>query len=293
MSVTVKVGNRESLTEQEIALLPPKSVHRTRDLVVGGAIALILFLGVIVVFGLWGMTESSPYHWHTEPVQTFQPPPTLEPKKPEKPSTWRPKVNRGGMPVLSAIAPDTLSPLAIEVSSVPSNTTLFGIGTIGVGGFGGGDRGNGSAMPFGPDAHIGDGRGLVLLMDDSRSMRKHSQRISEFIEEYYPHARQRFVKGCEISENSRPVIEIRKLAATPDVKSICYICDLQDPRDLQGLNQLQHILTGWKDDVRLDIVTYDQEAGFDLLMVVISSGGRIYTEKQLREALESPDGKVP
>lgn len=120
---------------------------------------------------------------------------------------------------------------------------------------------------------LGDGSDILLYVDNSRSMRKHSEKLSTLVINLFPRARIIEVKGCAIVENAGFV---RELESDWSRRSkVFFVCDLQDEITYPGLKKLRQILLEDGPTKELHIISFQNRPIMDLKSIVDETWGSI------------------
>ena len=149
----------------------------------------------------------------------------------------------------------------------------FGLFDDGVGmGTGGSGLGIGDVGYAFDRAGVTNGREILLFIDTSGSMKKHSLKVAQMVKKRFPQALVRHVRGCSIllGKGIVPMLEIDKSNRT----KIFYVCDLHDQVSPAGLEKLE-LLLEVPVSRQLHIISYSLSGSAGLKRVVRNSGGYI------------------
>ena len=163
--------------------------------------------------------------------------------------------------------------LASSGEDFSSGAEEFGIGqSMGKGGFGIG-VGPGEIGSIFQGKGLGDGSELLLYVDVSRSMRKHSGRVANLVSDYFPRAKIVEVNGCAIRDGEGFVRALESDWSRR--RKVFFVCDLLDEVTTTGLEKLRRLLVDNKPSRELHIITYQNLPHLSLKFVVDESWGSV------------------
>lgn len=120
---------------------------------------------------------------------------------------------------------------------------------------------------------LGDGSEMLLYLDVSGSMSRHSRKVAALVKSLFPRAKIIRVKGCAIVEEDGFV---RALESNWSLRGkVFFVCDLQDPITYEGLGKLRKLLVESKPTKELHIISFQNRPVMDLRSIVAESWGSI------------------
>lgn len=120
---------------------------------------------------------------------------------------------------------------------------------------------------------LGDGSEMLLYVDKSRSMSRHSRQVSELVHSLFPRAKIVEVMGCAIVEDEGFV---RALESNWSMRSkVFFVCDLRDEVTYGGLQKLRRILLQTKPSKELHIISFQHRPMMDLKSIVDETWGSV------------------
>lgn len=120
---------------------------------------------------------------------------------------------------------------------------------------------------------LGDGSEMILYLDSSRSMIKHSRQVENLVNNLFPNAKIYRVKGCAIEEDSGFV---RALESNWSLRGkVFFVCDLQDPVTYEGLQKLRSVLLDHETTRELHIISFQNQPVRELKSIIDESWGSI------------------
>jgi hypothetical protein len=154
-----------------------------------------------------------------------------------------------------------------------SGAEEFGIGqSFGKGGFGVG-VGPGEIGTIFQGKGLGDGSELLLYVDVSGSMRKHSEKIVDLVKSHFPRAKIVRVQGCAIREGEGFVQALESDWSRR--RKIFFVCDLLDEVTTSGLGKLRSLLVETNPNRELHIISYQNMPHLSLKFVIDESWGSV------------------
>ncbi len=120
---------------------------------------------------------------------------------------------------------------------------------------------------------LGDGSEIVLYVDVSRSMRKHSEKLTTLMSNLFPRAKIKKIQGCAIVEDSGFVRELESDWSRRT--KIFFVCDLQDEITYAGLKKLRALLLQDGPTKELHIISFQNRPIMDLKSIVDETWGSI------------------
>lgn len=120
---------------------------------------------------------------------------------------------------------------------------------------------------------MGDGSEVLLYVDSSRSMRKHSNKLATLVTNLFPRAKIVEVPGCAIVEGEG---FIRELESNWSLRTkVFFVCDLRDEITYSGLRRLRHLLLNDGPTKELHIISFENRPIIDLKSIVDETWGSI------------------
>ena len=120
---------------------------------------------------------------------------------------------------------------------------------------------------------IGDGSEVLLYVDNSRSMRKHSEKLSTLVTNLFPRAKIIEVPGCAIVDDQGFVRELESNWSRRT--KVFFVCDLRDEITYSGLKKLRHLLLNDGPSKELHIISFQNRPVMDLKSIVDETWGSI------------------
>ncbi|MDF1816127.1 MAG: hypothetical protein P1V20_28255 [Verrucomicrobiales bacterium] len=120
---------------------------------------------------------------------------------------------------------------------------------------------------------LGDGSDILLYIDSSRSMRKHSDKLATLVGNLFPRAKIIEVQGCAIVESAGFVRELESNWSRR--RKVFFVCDLQDEITHSGLQKLRHILLNEGPSQELHIISFQNLPMLDLKSIVDETWGSV------------------
>gem|GEM_PF-4306660 len=236
-------------------------------------VALVVNIAIVVVLALINQTRSKPVRLIQ--ITAISPPEKEVPDQPKSRSSQQSADSPPRAASIDIVNIQQFSQFALPAMELDSLSDDFSIGMF--------DRGRGQgvkSVSLGMGtigdafdrAGISDGREILLFIDTSGSMKKHSEKTAQLVQKGFPKAMVVRVKGCSI-ERHRGFVSLLEKDKTRRPK-IFFVCDLQDKVSPEGLKKLRLHL---HDPVtrQLHIISYGEKGDFGLLSVVELSGGFI------------------
>lgn len=129
---------------------------------------------------------------------------------------------------------------------------------------------------------LGDGSEMLLYLDVSGSMSRHSRKVAALVKGLFPRAKIIQVKGCAIVEEDGFV---QALESNWSLRGkVFFVCDLQDPITYEGLRKLRRLLVETKPTKELHIISFQNRPVMDLRSIVAESWGSISVVKEASES---------
>lgn len=193
--------------------------------------------------------------------------------------------------VQKAFTSKTFSAMALPMAGLPTTGESFSTGTADTGdgnSFGthglqmGISKGNASSLFDGKG--LGDGSELLIFLDNSRSMWRHGRMITDLVNSLFPRARIIEVEGCAIV-SQKGFLQSLESEWHPRSK-VFFVCDLQDPITLEGLDHLRDLLLGSTPTRELHVISFQNAAPMELMSVIRESWGTmtVVVEKEPEKA---------
>lgn len=154
-----------------------------------------------------------------------------------------------------------------------SGSEQFGIGqSFGKAGFGVGVSPGDIGSIF-QGKGLGDGSEILLYVDVSGSMRKHSEKVVNLVESHFPRAKIVQIQGCAIREGEGFVRALESDWSRR--RKIFFVCDLLDEVTTSGLGKLRSLLVETKPNRELHIISYQNMPHLSLKFVIDESWGSV------------------